>query len=173
METTIQSVPKPLMQPFPHPNDASYKIWSRLANWLQRYSSFIWIMMERRNDSDRMTERQGKSSIAPTFSKPGFKKRSSAQMVICLTYKLMSTQQRHGWMSWFMSLSTVFQSFRDNGRWTWKVLCNEAPLFKFGKNPTGLAYSGIRTRDLKSGVLTARPSGASQQRQITGHLLYK
>ena len=27
------------MQPFPHPNDATRKIWSRLANWLQRYSS--------------------------------------------------------------------------------------------------------------------------------------
>ena len=43
-----------LMQPFPHPNDASYKIWSTLANWPQRYSSFIWIMTERRND--RTTE---------------------------------------------------------------------------------------------------------------------
>ena len=27
------------MQPFPHPNDATYKIWSRLANWIQRYSN--------------------------------------------------------------------------------------------------------------------------------------
>ena len=31
------------MQPFPHPNDATHKIWSRLANWLQRYSSSkVW-----------------------------------------------------------------------------------------------------------------------------------
>ena len=27
------------MQPFPHPSDATNKIWSRLANWFQRYSS--------------------------------------------------------------------------------------------------------------------------------------
>ena len=40
METRvlIQSAPN-LMQPFPHPNDATHKIWSRLANWLQSYSS--------------------------------------------------------------------------------------------------------------------------------------
>ena len=28
------------MQPFPHPNDATHKTWSRLANWLQ--SSKVW-----------------------------------------------------------------------------------------------------------------------------------
>ena len=55
MEATvlIQSVQN-LMQPFPHPNDASYKIWSLLANWPQRYSSFIWIMTEWQDY--RMTE---------------------------------------------------------------------------------------------------------------------
>ena len=31
------------MQPFPYPSDATHKIWSRLANWLQRYSSLkVW-----------------------------------------------------------------------------------------------------------------------------------
>ena len=31
------------MQPFPHPSDATHTIWSRLANWLQRYSSLkVW-----------------------------------------------------------------------------------------------------------------------------------
>ena len=39
--------------------------------------------------------------------------------------------------------STVFQSFRDDGRVNMKALCNEAP-FRFEKN---LASSGIRTRD--------------------------
>ena len=53
------------MQPFPHPNDASYKIWSRLANWPQKYSSFIWKVIQ----NHRMPKGQGKSSIAPTFSK--------------------------------------------------------------------------------------------------------
>ena len=33
--------PKPSAA-FPHPSDATYKIWSRLANWLQRYSSLTW-----------------------------------------------------------------------------------------------------------------------------------
>ena len=29
--------------PFPHPNDATHKIWSRFANWLQKYSSSkVW-----------------------------------------------------------------------------------------------------------------------------------
>ena len=31
------------MQPFPHPSDATHKIWSRLAKWLLRYSSLkVW-----------------------------------------------------------------------------------------------------------------------------------
>ena len=30
-------LPQNLMQSFPHQNDASYKIWSKLANWPQRY----------------------------------------------------------------------------------------------------------------------------------------
>ena len=31
------------MQPFPHPSDATHKFWSRLAKWLQRYSSLkVW-----------------------------------------------------------------------------------------------------------------------------------
>ena len=30
------NLPQNLMQPFPHPNDATYKIWSRLTNWFQR-----------------------------------------------------------------------------------------------------------------------------------------
>ena len=31
------------MQPFPYPSDATHKIWSRLANWLQRFSSLkVW-----------------------------------------------------------------------------------------------------------------------------------
>ena len=44
METRvlIQSAPKPY-EAFPHPSDATHKIWSRLANWLQRYSSLkVW-----------------------------------------------------------------------------------------------------------------------------------
>ena len=38
------------MQPFPHPSDATHKIWSRLANWLQKYSSLkVWMTtMDRR-----------------------------------------------------------------------------------------------------------------------------
>ena len=31
------NLPQNLMQPFPHPNDATHTIGSRLANWLQRY----------------------------------------------------------------------------------------------------------------------------------------
>ena len=31
------NLPQNLMQPFPHPSDATYKIWTRLANWLQRF----------------------------------------------------------------------------------------------------------------------------------------
>ena len=57
METRV------LIQPFPHHNDASYKIWTRLANWPQRHSSFI------RN----MTEWHGKSSIAPLFQSGAIK----------------------------------------------------------------------------------------------------
>ena len=35
------------MQPFPHPSDATHKIWSRLANWLQRYSILkVWTITD-------------------------------------------------------------------------------------------------------------------------------
>ena len=40
METNL---PQNLTQAFPNPNDATHNIWSRLANWLQRYSSSkVW-----------------------------------------------------------------------------------------------------------------------------------
>ena len=61
----------------------------------------------------------------------------------------------------FSSLSTVFQSYQDDGRVNMKALYNEAP-FRFGKNH---ASSG-RPRDPKSGALTARPRGCSK----TSHL---
>ena len=41
-------LPQNLMQPFPHPIDASHNIWPRLANWLQRYSSLkVWKTADR------------------------------------------------------------------------------------------------------------------------------
>ena len=33
------NLPQNITKPFPTPSDATHKIWSRLANWLQRYSS--------------------------------------------------------------------------------------------------------------------------------------
>ena len=37
------NLPQNLMQPFPYPNYATHKIWSRLTNWLQIYSSSkVW-----------------------------------------------------------------------------------------------------------------------------------
>ena len=33
------NLPQNIKQPFPIPSDATHKIWSRLANWPQRYSS--------------------------------------------------------------------------------------------------------------------------------------
>ena len=32
------NLPQNLMQPYPHPNNATHKIWATLAYWLQRYS---------------------------------------------------------------------------------------------------------------------------------------
>ena len=44
------------MQPFPHPNDATHKIWSRLANWLQRYSnSKVWNFHHSRASNSKMS----------------------------------------------------------------------------------------------------------------------
>ena len=41
------------MQPFPHPSDATHKIWSRLANWLQWYSSLkVWTTTDDRQRTD-------------------------------------------------------------------------------------------------------------------------
>ena len=33
------NLPQNHMLPFPHPSDATYKVWSKLANWSQRYWS--------------------------------------------------------------------------------------------------------------------------------------
>ena len=50
-----QSAPN-LMQPFPHPNDDTHKIWSRLANWLQRYSSSkVWNFRHSRASNSKMS----------------------------------------------------------------------------------------------------------------------
>ena len=48
------NLPQNLMQPFTHPNDATYKIWSRLANWLQRYSSSnVWNFCHSRTSNSK------------------------------------------------------------------------------------------------------------------------
>ena len=50
-----QSAPN-LMQPFPHPNDATHKIWSRLADWYQRYSSSkVWNFRHSRASNSKMS----------------------------------------------------------------------------------------------------------------------
>ena len=46
------------MQPFPYPNDATHIIWSRLACWLQRYSSSkVWNFRHTRASNSKMTGR--------------------------------------------------------------------------------------------------------------------
>ena len=70
------------------------------------------------------------------------------QIIICKpACSVILVWKSLGWMDelGFYVPSTVFQSFRDDGRWTWKALCNETP-FRFGKN---LDSTGIRTRDPK------------------------
>ena len=60
METRvlIHYLPQNLMQSFPHPNDATHKIWSRLANWLQRYSSSkVWNFCHTRASNSKMSGR--------------------------------------------------------------------------------------------------------------------
>ena len=47
-----------LRQPCPHPNDATHKIWSRLAIWLQRYSSSkVWNFHHTRASNSKMSGR--------------------------------------------------------------------------------------------------------------------
>ena len=44
------------MQPFPHPNDAVHKIWSRLAYWHQRHSSSnVWNFCHWRESNSKMS----------------------------------------------------------------------------------------------------------------------
>ena len=50
------NLPQNLMQPFPHPNDATHKIWSRLTNWLQRYSSSkVWNFCHSRASNSKLS----------------------------------------------------------------------------------------------------------------------
>ena len=50
------NLPKNLIQPFPHPNDATHKILSRLTNWLQRYSSSkVWNFLHSRESNSKMS----------------------------------------------------------------------------------------------------------------------
>ena len=97
------------MQPFPHPNDASYKIWSTLANWPQRYSSFIWITTEWLND--RIPERQGKSSIAPLFQSRAIITFIFVVQLIFLAELCFTAQSTTLWRSyqaWSVNLHTLF-----------------------------------------------------------------
>ena len=56
METRVSNLPQNLMQPFPQSNDATHKIWSRLANWLQRYSSSkVWNFRHSRASNSKMS----------------------------------------------------------------------------------------------------------------------
>ena len=44
------------MHPFPHPNDATHRIWSRLAYWLHRYSSSkVWNFRHSRASYSKMS----------------------------------------------------------------------------------------------------------------------
>ena len=48
--------PKTLCSLSPHPNGGTYKIWSRLANWLQRYSrSKVWNFRHSRASNSKMS----------------------------------------------------------------------------------------------------------------------
>ena len=50
------NLPQNLMQPFPHHNAATHKIWSRLTNWLQRYSSSkVWNFRHSRASNSKMS----------------------------------------------------------------------------------------------------------------------
>ena len=50
------NLPRNLMQPFTHPNDATHKIWSRMTNWLQRYSSSkVWNFRHSRASNSKMS----------------------------------------------------------------------------------------------------------------------
>ena len=68
------NLPQNLMQPFPYPNDATHKIWSRLANWLQRYSSSkVWNFRHSRASNSKLSAWFGPKSnstvcLTKTFS---------------------------------------------------------------------------------------------------------
>ena len=50
------NLPQNHMQPFPYANDATHKIWSRLANCLQRYSSSkVWNFRHSRVSNSKMS----------------------------------------------------------------------------------------------------------------------
>ena len=65
------------------------------------------------------------------------------------------TRWMDGWVKVLHPFQQYFNHFEMMEGWTWKAVCNEVP-FRFGKN---IASSGIGTRDLKSGALTAQPRG--------------
>ena len=50
------SLPQNIKQPFPYPSDATHKIWSRLADWIQRYSSSkVWYFRHSRASNSKMS----------------------------------------------------------------------------------------------------------------------
>ena len=49
------NLPQNLMQPFPHPNDTTHKILSRLATWLLRTSSKVWNFRHSRASNSKMS----------------------------------------------------------------------------------------------------------------------
>ena len=61
--------PQNLMHPLPHPNVATHKIWLRLANWLQWYSSLnVWNFRHSRASNFKMSDLiRPKIKLDPAF----------------------------------------------------------------------------------------------------------
>ena len=90
-----------LMQPFPHPNDATHKIWSRFANWLQRYSSSkVWNFRHSRASNSKMS-----GLIRPKIE------RDQAFMPVLVTSNFDDDSIKNEWAS----METLFSHYKYMG----------------------------------------------------------
>ena len=161
------------MQPFPHPKDASYKIWPTLANWPQRHSSFIWKMTKWQNSG-----RTRPIQYSPTFSKRGYNYRRPAIKLVTkqVHSKYLYKQAPFKYLynsniifqcrfnsrifyyfnffvcfGFFMALSTLFWSIRAShslGSWLTYSHCSWAGLHLLSSSPVLSAHTFASTWEL-------------------------
>ena len=169
------------MQTFPPPIDATHKIWSRLANWLQRYSgSKVWNFRHSRANNSKMSgliwpKFECVRAFMPVlvisnFDDDSIKNERASMETLFSLYKSEIFRRSRAWLCWGLtSQSTIFQSCRDGAIASWVInqYFRGVKCLAQGHNTAAV---GLEPRTSRSGVrhsTTEPPRSPDAQGQLT------